>query len=96
MKVTAPLGNQMVTLFDQPYSASLTEQDMRDFSEATQKVFEYMKSGEWRDAESIISASGIREGLRRLRELRVFYTIEKRRTSTSRNFEYRLMPKENA
>jgi hypothetical protein len=85
-----------MTLWDmQPYNSTLTAADMRDFSEATQKVYELMKDGEFHDAETIIATSGIREGLRRLRELRTLYTIEKRRNGASRNYQYRLLKKEN-
>ncbi len=48
----------------------LTTKDLLRLKGAVKKVHELMKDGQWHTASSIIEASGIREGLRRLRELR--------------------------
>ena len=67
----------------------LTENDMIDFSKARRRVYALMSDGLWHTAEDIITASGIREGLRRLRELREWFDVDVRNTG-KRNFEYQL------
>lgn len=65
---------------------------LRGLHRATHKVMTLMRDGAWHSATEIISASGIREGLRRLRELRGFgCTVERRvKHGSKREFEYKL------
>lgn len=69
----------------------LKRQDVADLEHARAKVLWLMLDGEWHPATEIINASGIREGLRRLRELRDIpgVTIERKR-GMGRDFFYRL------
>lgn len=71
----------------------LSELDMIDFGKARRKVYDYMLDGKWHKAEDIIQASGIREGLRRLRELREWFNVDMRKGNGVRNFEYQLREK---
>jgi hypothetical protein len=51
-----------------------------------------MKDGAWHTAQSIIDASGQREGIRRMRELRqIGYVVEQMRPEGSREWSYRLV-----
>jgi hypothetical protein len=55
-------------------------------------VYDLMRDGAWHDAQAIIEASGQREGMRRMRELRTIgYAIEERRVNGSREWHYRLV-----
>lgn len=69
----------------------LSRQDIADLRTQRARVLYLMLDGEWHSADIIITASGGREGLRRMRELREIpnVTIE-RKTGPSRNFKYRL------
>lgn len=88
------------TLFDGPppptHAAALggletlTATDLVALHEGTIGVYRLMRDGAWHSATAIIAASGQREGLRRMRELRRRYRIEKRRVGASREWEYRL------
>ena len=80
--------NQLEMIYTQPFNG-LTEEDMKDFSRARRAIYSLMKDGAWHGADNIIAVSGIREGLRRMRELREWYTVEKRNAG-NRNFEYKL------
>ncbi len=68
---------------------------LRGLTQATHKVLMLMRDGAWHSATEIIRASEIREGLRRLRELRGFgLTVERRmKDGCQREFEYRLTVK---
>lgn len=68
----------------------LTPEDTKDFNGACLKVLAFMRDGEWHAANDIITASGQREGLRRMRELRRLFHVERRRMAECRDFEYRL------
>ena len=83
---------QLELAYPRPFPL-LTEQDMADFSTARKRVYELMISGKWHTAEEIIEVAGQREGLRRLRELRAWFVIDKRNNG-NRNFSYKLTQKE--
>ena len=73
----------------------LNEKDIADFSDATQRVLALMADGCWCGADVIRDAAGkngtpATEGLRRMRELRKFFNIEKARDRAFRSFTYRL------
>jgi hypothetical protein len=69
----------------------LRRQDVADLKHARAKVLWLMLDGEWHQATQIIDASGTREGLRRLRELRdIPGAIVERQVSYGREFKYRL------
>jgi hypothetical protein len=63
---------------------------LKGLGEATHRVLSLMRDGRW--YTEIIEASGIREGLRRMRELRgLGCEVERRlKQGTLREFEYRL------
>lgn len=70
---------------------TMTQKDAAELKAGVRRVQALMQDGHWHDAEAIIAASGVREGLRRMRELRAQgYRIEKRRVQDSRNWQYRL------
>lgn len=74
----------------------LTEKDLRDLGAACIRVYLLMKNGGWHSADAIRLAAGkngrpASEGLRRMRELRKFFGVERRRVGESRLFEYRLV-----
>lgn len=68
----------------------LSPADIEELSAATRRVYELMRSGAWYSADDIRAAAQGSEGLRRMRELRKHVTIEKRRRSGSRLYEYRI------
>jgi hypothetical protein len=71
----------------------LTRQDIQDFSCQRAKVLRLMFDGCWHQADQILAASGGREGLRRLRELREIpgIAIDRRpHPNRKRDFMYRL------
>lgn len=79
----------------------LTEQDIADFSEARLRVLLFMLDGQWHTREKICLMAGTNgvpasEGLRRMRELRSRFTIERKRCGDSRQFLYRLVLPEAA
>jgi threonyl-tRNA synthetase len=71
----------------------LTPDALAGLSKATARVYELLKDGHWHSATSIIEASGIREGLRRVRELRQRgMKVDCRlQEGSKREFEYRLL-----
>jgi hypothetical protein len=74
----------------------LNEQDIAAFVEATQRVLALMADGCWHSTREICAAAGTNdvpatEGLRRMRELRRFFNVEKARDRAFRNFTYRLV-----
>lgn len=73
----------------------LTPADVPQLEHAKLKVLRLMADGQWHDAEEIIAASGQREGLRRMRELRKDgFTVEERRAEQNkREWQYRLAEK---
>lgn len=88
------------TLFDEIRSVGgegiLTTADMESLSGAVLRVYELMRDKEWHSREEINAAAGnagkpALEGLRRMRTLRRWYTIERRRMGDARLWEYRLL-----
>ena len=72
--------------------ASMTERDFSGLQRACRLVYDLMKDGEYHTAQSIIDASGQREGLRRMRDLRqIGYVLEQHRPEGSREWSYRLV-----
>jgi hypothetical protein len=76
----------------------LSQQDMLDFSEGKRRVYALMVDGAWHTASQIREAAGknglpASEGLRRMRELRRWYKVEKMRVGESREYLYRLVQK---
>lgn len=67
----------------------LRNADLASLNAACLRVYELMKYGDWYSCEAILAAAGQREGLRRMRELRRWFGLEKRRVQ-GRNWEYRL------
>lgn len=74
----------------------LTEKDIQELKDAALCVLALMADGGWHKPSEICFAAGqykreAREGLRRLRELRRFFKVEKMRSSLgSREWLYRL------
>ena len=72
--------------------ASMTAHDFSGLQSACKRVYDLMRDGEWHTAQAIIDASGQREGIRRMRDLRqIGYTIETDRPGDGREFRYRLV-----
>lgn len=74
----------------------LTEQDLRELAEGVKRVYELMKDGEWHTPDAICMAAGnggkrAGDGLRRMRQLREKYQVEKRRLAGDRIWVYRLV-----
>ena len=71
---------------------SMTGLDFCGLQAACRKVYDLMRDGAWHSAQSIIDASGQREGLRRMRDLRqIGYTVDQMRPEGSREWSYRLI-----
>ncbi len=71
---------------------SMTERDFSGLQRACRLVYDLMKDGEYHTAQSIIDASGQREGLRRMRDLRqIGYVLEQHRPEASREWHYKLV-----
>jgi len=69
----------------------MSDQDLSDLKRGVREVWMLMKDGEWHSPETIITVSGGREGLRRMRELRHYgLEVEKRRRPETRYWEYRI------
>lgn len=71
-------------------SGILTDDDLKAFSEAAGKIEKLMLDGRWHTATEIIGVSGQREGLRRMRELRRKYDVQRQRVALTREWVYRL------
>lgn len=69
----------------------LVPEDLPALNEAVRRVLSLMRDGQWHSSEQIIAASGQREGLRRMRELRRWWDVQRRRNGEPRDFEYRLV-----
>jgi hypothetical protein len=73
----------------------LIKQDLPSLSKAQRRIVVLMEDEHWHSATEIIEASGQREGLRRLRDLRSKgYTVNMERDGESREFFYQLLPPE--
>lgn len=88
------------TLFDEIRSVGgegiLTNADMEALSGSVLRVYELMRDKQWHNRDEINAAAGKNgipalEGLRRMRTLRRWYTIESRRVGDARLWEYRLL-----
>ena len=72
--------------------ASMTPHDFSGLQAACRRVYDLMRDGEWHTAQAIIDASGQREGIRRMRDLRqIGYQIETDRPGDGREFRYKLV-----
>ena len=74
----------------------LTSKDMPALTAGTIKVLALLRDFAWHPADEIRGVAGnprapASEGLRRMRELRKIYEIEKRRVYDTRLWEYRLV-----
>ena len=75
----------------------LTADDLPDLKAASRRVLKLLGDHQWHHPDEIMRAAGTgntpaREGLRRMRELRPYYHIERKRLEGSRLFLYRLAP----
>ena len=91
----------------EPPGVGLDHEDMKALGAGKKRVLKLMLDGQWHTAAEIRGVAGGSEGLRRLRELRKQYVIEKRRTGSTpktdlglgprghrkRHYEYRLVQK---
>ena len=68
----------------------LQPEDLLGLGKQTRRVFEFMEAGQWKSRTEIEAVSGGLEGMRRMRELRRWYTIE-RRQRDGRLWEYRIV-----
>lgn len=69
---------------------------LRALDSSVQRVYSLMRTGTWTHSSEIRRVAGkngqsAEGGLRRMRELRRFFVIEKRKSSDGRTFEYRLL-----
>lgn len=76
----------------------LEPHELQELGAGVQRVFNLMRTGAWYNAVEICAVAGMggipaSEGLRRMRELRPHFDIERRRIHGSRMFEYRLRDK---
>lgn len=77
----------------------LTDKDLDELSAGTRRVYFLMSDKRWHYSGEIRKAAGkdgnpASEGLRRLRELRDHFSIEKERRGPGRCWAYRLVPLE--
>lgn len=75
--------------------APLELADIPPLKAGVMKAYELAKDGDWHTADEIEAYVGQRESLRRFRQLRQWYTIEKRRITGVRAWEYRLIGRRN-
>jgi len=69
--------------------------DMKELGTGRRRVLRLMLDGNWHTAAEIREAAQGSEGLRRLRELRKRYDVEKRRVADGkRHYEYRIRRKQ--
>ena len=74
-------------------NSGITGTDMKELSNGRRRGLNLMSDCQWHTAEEVRLAAQGSEGLRRLRELRKMYDIEKRRMAEgSRHYEYRIVP----
>lgn len=69
---------------------------LRSLNSAVQRVYSLMRRGTWIHSSQVNRVAGKNgspagDGLRRMRELRRFFTVEKRKSEDGRTFEYRLV-----
>lgn len=68
----------------------LSVSDLKDLNAATQRIFDLLSDGKEHGAEEIIRVGGVRESLRRMRELRSYGYEIKRVRGVGREFYYRM------
>lgn len=71
-------------------------QVLRSLNSGVQRVYSLMRKGTWTHSSEIRRVAGkngqsAEGGLRRMRELRRFFVIEKRKSLDGRSFEYRII-----
>jgi hypothetical protein len=71
----------------------LLETDLDELGQGVRAAYELLRDGRWHTRTEIERATGQLEGLRRMRELRRWFVIERRRRD-GRLFEYRLGQRE--
>lgn len=71
-------------------TATLSPADLEALGAATGRIYKLMRDGRWYTREEIVRAAGQLEGTRRMRELRRWFDIQRRRQGESRLWEYRL------
>ena len=71
----------------------LVPQDVAQLKASVGRVYELMKDGAWYTREEIEYAAGGKEGMRRMRQLRQYFEIQRMRVSLTRTFLYRLATK---
>jgi len=69
---------------------------LRSLNSSVQRVYSLMRRGTWTHSSEIRRVAGkngqsAEGGLRRMRELRRFFSVEKRRSDDGRTFDYRLV-----
>lgn len=79
---------------------TLTDKDMLELGAGVRRIYEMMKDGQWYSRDEIDKAAGrhgypAKEGTRRLRELRRWFTIEKVKAN-NRHWHYRLVVEKGA
>jgi hypothetical protein len=72
------------------FTAKPTLKDKQDFGSARYRILQLLSDGRWHGADEVIFASGQREGLRRLRELRKYHNIMSVRGENCRTWFYKL------
>jgi len=70
--------------------ANFARTTLRTLPKSVQNVYSAMRRGNWVHSSEVRMASGVESGLRRMRELRQFFTIEKRRNEDG-TFDYRIV-----
>lgn len=75
--------------------STLTDKDMAELGAGTLRVYRLMCDGQWHSPEEIRRVAGsvghpATEGLRRMRVLRRWYIVERRRVTEGRLWHYRL------
>lgn len=72
---------------------TLSDSDLDDLGKGVRLVHELMKDGRWHTADEVKRATGQREGLRRLRELRRFGFVVEKKLIGKRTWAYQLVQK---
>lgn len=78
----------------------INNDDVKDFNDQVKRVYRLMSDGNWHTRDEIEIAAGgahgrAAEGIRRMRQLRTKYVIERQRIPETREFAYRLTFKRN-
>lgn len=75
----------------------LSAADLPELDAGVSRVFDLMKDGQWHSRDAICMAAGengipATAGDRRMRSLREWFIVDRRRIEGTRQFEYRLRP----